>query len=286
MFETLAVQILNGVTYGALLFLFASGFTFIFGLMRVVNMAHGAFYLLGAYVGLTVYGLTKNWILAIAGALVVIGLLAGLIQVTMLRRIQGEDMREALLTLGLGMIITDLVLAIWGGMPQFIPAPSAIAQPLVFGEITYPSFRLFVLGIAIVEGLGFWFLLNKTQIGRIIRAGVDDRNMVSALGININRVFTLVFILGGLLVGFSGAIGGSYFAFSQGTEFTVLTYALVVVIMGGMGSVAGSALGALIVGLLDSFGKTYALPFTMLIIFGSLMLVLAFRPQGLLGRER
>lgn len=277
---------LNGITYAGLLFMVASGFTLVFGLMRVVNLAHGIFYLLAAYMGLMIYRLTGNWWLCLVGSSVIVTIFAFVVHATLLRRVQGDDQRETLLTLGISFVIGDLLLANFGGMPQRLAAPALFSTPVSLGIITYPGFRLFVLGIAVTFGLFLWALLRFTQLGRIIRAGVDDRDMVSAVGINIDLAFVGVFMLAGLITGMSGVIGGSYLVFAPGEDIHVLTYSLIVVILGGLGSLGGVALGALAVGLIDSFSKTLAPTFTMFFLFGTLMLVLAFRPHGLLGKER
>jgi branched-chain amino acid transport system permease protein len=262
----------------------ASGFTLVFGLMRIVNLAHGTFYLLAAYVGLSIFRMTGNWWLTILGSALAVGVIACAIHFFLLKRVQGDDLRETLLTLGISFMIGDLLLAYYGGMPMVISAPAFIARPVDLGFIVFPGIRLFVLGVAVLQGLFLWALLKFTRFGCIIRAGVDDRHMVSALGININRIFTAVFLLAGFITGISGVIGGSYIVFRPGEDMFVLTYALVVVIIGGMGSLPGTAVGALTVGLIDSFSKVLAPQFTMILLFGTLMLVLAFRPYGLFGR--
>lgn len=277
---------LNGITYAGLLFMAASGFTLVFGLMRVVNMAHGIYYLMAAYFGLSIYRMTGNWWLClIIGSLIVV-FFAFLMQFTLLRKVQGDDLRETLLTLGIGFTVGDLLLAFYGGMPHRLIAPALFSTPVSLGFLIYPGFRLFVLGVSVFIGLFLWALLRFTQLGRIIRAGVDDRDMTSALGINIDLAFTGVFMLAGLFTGLSGVIGGSYIAFAPGEDIHVLIYSLIVVILGGLGSLGGAALGALMVGLIDSFSKTLSPTFTMFFLFGTLMLVLAFRPYGLLGKER
>ena len=278
------LQLLNGLTYAGLLFVIASGFTLIFGLMRVVNMSHGAFYLLGAYVGYSVQQQTGNWVVAVIAGTLSVGIAALVLQ-WLVQRVEG-DLPQTLLTLGGALMIGDLCLWVWGGLPMTLKAPKQLKTLVDFGIIQYPGFRLFVLFVAVVVGAGLWYMLHRTQLGRIIRAGVDNRAMVSALGINIDRLFVLVFVLGGLLIGFSGTIGGSYLAFGSGTDFDILTYALVVVIMGGMGSLGGSAIGALIVGLVDSFGRTYMAGVSIFLLSGTLLVVLAFRPQGLFGRAQ
>ncbi len=288
--------LMNGVTYGALLFLVASGFTLIFGLLRVVNMSHGAFYLLGAYVGYTVAAWLSGWLgvlgpdaaravgwpLAVLGAAAAVGILAFLLEM-LLKRVPGET-PQTLLTLALAIMAGDVCLWIWGGLPLTLRPPTVLRQPVLLFGMPYPGFRLFVLAVAILVGVGLYVLLFRTQLGRIIRAGVDNRRMVSALGINIDRLFTSVFVLGGALTGLSGAIGGSYLAFQPGTDFDILTLALFVVVIGGMGSLTGSAMGALIVGLVDSFGRTYLSELSVFLLGGTVMVILAFRPRGLFGR--
>ena len=276
------LQVANGLTFGALLFVLASGFTLIFGLMRIVNMAHGAYYILGAYIAYSVTNIEKSWLLGLAAATVGIGALA-LVSYWIVKPVKGE-MPQTLLTLGIGLVVGDLSLAFWGGNPKSITAPSAISHPVVIGDFVYPGYRSFVLLVAVVIGIALWWLLQRTQLGRVIRAGVDDRETVDALGINIERTFTQTFVLGGLITGFAGALGGSFMGFGPGTDLNILTYSLVVVIIGGLGSVAGTAIGAVIVGLVDSFGRSYFSELSIFLLSGTLILVLAFRPQGLLGK--
>lgn len=276
---------LNGLTYAGLLFLCASGLTLIFGMMQVVNMSHGILYLTGAYTAWYLRNLTDSWWIGILGGSIVIALLALLIKTTLLDRVLGNPENETLLTLGLNFILSDLLLIVFGGSPQSIQAPQAISSPVNFGVVRFPGIRLFILLAAALIGLTLWLLIQKTRVGQIIRAGVDDRGMVDALGIPVGKVFTLVFVLGGFLVGLSGGLGGSYLSFSSGSDASILTYSLVVVIVGGMGSLGGAAIGALLVGLADSYCKVFAPNWTSIVIFGSLMLILAFRRNGLLGKE-
>ena len=261
----------------------SSGFTLLFGVMKVVNMAHGMFYIVGAYIGLTVQKQTGNWLLAIVVASIAVGIIAFLVE--KLVHFVKSDLTQALLTLGIAVAIRDLCLIIWGGLPQIIKEPSSTQLPIEISGFKYPGYRLFVLVLSIFIGIVMWFLLKRTQYGRIIRAGTDNRKMVAALGVNIDRTYTTVFIISGLLTGLSGAVGGTYIGFGPGTDFTILTYALVVVIMGGLGSIPGAALGAIIVGLVDSFGRTYIPQLTNFLMMGSLVIVLLFRPTGLLGRK-
>jgi branched-chain amino acid transport system permease protein len=282
--DQILIQLLNGLTYGGLLFVIASGFTLIFGLMRVVNMSHGALYLFGAYIGYAFQKQTGNWLFAIIAGTIAVGIMSFLLY-WLVQLVKG-DLPQTLLTLGIALLISDLCLWIWGGLPITLNAPPQLKTLLNLGIIQFPGFRLFVLLVAILVGLFLWIILYRTQFGRIIRAGVDNREMVSALGINIDLIFMLVFILGGILIGLSGTIGGSYLAFGPGTDFNILTYALVVVVIGGMGSLSGSAVSAILIGLIDSFGRTYIASASIFLLSGTLIIILAFRPQGLFGRPQ
>jgi branched-chain amino acid transport system permease protein len=277
---------LNGLTLGALYFLVASGFTLIFGLMRVTNMAHGAFYLLGGYIGFEVSDRSGNWLLGVVAGTLAIAVLGVGVQQVLLRRIQGQDLREALITIGLAIVIADQCLAYWGGSPRDITVPGGLsgAQDLQVADVMYPTYRLFVLGLAIALGVGLWVLLRRTRLGMTIRAGVDDRRMVAALGVNVQVVFATVFALGAALVGFSGVAGGSYLSLAPGEDGRYLLFSLIVVIVGGLGSVPGAAIGAALVGLVDQFAAVYVPTYSVLLTFGLMVLVLAVRPQGLLGR--
>ncbi len=274
--------VVNGLTFAGLLFVIASGFSLMFGLMRVVNLAHGAFYILGAYLAWTVQSQGGNWVFGLFVAAVGVGILA-LLTYFLVQRVHG-DLPQTLLTLGLGIGVADLCLWIWGGLPKTLTAPDILRTRVTIGAFTYPGYRYFVLITAVVVGFGLWYMLQRTRLGKIIRAGVDNREMISALGINIDRIFIKVFLLGGLITGFAGAIGGSYLAFGPGMDFEILTFALVVVIIGGMGSIAGSAVGAIVVGLVDSFGRTYASEFSIFLLSFTVILVIMLRPQGLFGR--
>lgn len=282
---------LNGLTQAALYFIVASGFTLIFGLMRTVNMAHGSLYLFGAYVGYsigTMAGKTaEGWLLAIVGAFVGMALVGFLMQRLLLGWMAGQDLRQALVTIGLSIIVADLLLMQYGGaIYQFSP-PTAIFGstdiPFVVGG-KYSTYRLFLVLAAIVIGAALWLLLNRTKLGMIIRAGIDDRHMLSALGINVPRVFLLVFALGAGLAGLAGVMGGSALSISPGEDARYLLSSLVVVIVGGMGSLAGAAIGAVIVALAEQFGLFYWPYYAPLVTFAIMAGVLALRPHGLRGR--
>jgi branched-chain amino acid transport system permease protein len=278
------LQLLNGITFGALLFLVSSGFTLIFGLMRIVNLAQGSLYLLGGYIGLSTIRATGSfWLALLAGATAVaaIGLL---IERGLLGAVRGKPMSEILLTVGLSFIVADLALATWGGDPITLEAPAGLdGSTEVFG-ITYPVFRLAVLVLGIAVAIGLWYLLERTRLGAMVRAGVDDREMAAALGIDVRLVFTGVFVLGALLAGLAGVVGGAYLSLFPGADAEILTYALVVVVLGGLGSLRGAVVGALLVGLIYTFGQSLVPDLAYFVLFAPMALILIVRPQGLFGR--
>jgi branched-chain amino acid transport system permease protein len=278
------LQLLNGITFGALLFLVSSGFTLIFGLMRIVNLAQGSLYLIGGYLGLSIIRETGSYWLALIGAAVAIGALGLVMERGLLRIVRGKPMSEILLTVGLSFIAADLALAIWGGDPQQLEVPAAIDDRTTIFGITYPVFRIVVLALGAIVAIGLWFLLERTRIGAVIRAGVDDREMVAALGVDIKKVFTGVFALGALLAGLAGVVGGAYLSLYPGADTEILTYSLVVVVIGGLGSLRGAILGSLLVGLIYDFGQSLVPDLAYFVVFAPMALVLIVRPQGLFGR--
>jgi branched-chain amino acid transport system permease protein len=310
-----AVVTLNGLTLAALFFVVASGFTLIFGLMRVVNMAHGSLYLLGGYLALemqdrwfkeetsglnlslsgsdeTTYSLLA-WVVPLLLATAIIGVVGVLIQQLFLRWNQGQDLRQALITIALSVIFADQMLAAFGGLSKDIKTPTDWPNSINLpGDIRFGFFRgVVVLGAALLIGAGLYLLIRKTRFGKIVRAGVDDREMVAALGINVQLVFAGAFLVGALLAGFGGVLGGTMIALSPGEDTSFLLSSLIVVIIGGMGSLGGAAIGALALGLVDAyadvylvFGGTDLTNYSILLTFALLVGVLAVRPLGLFGR--
>lgn len=282
---------LNGLTQAALYFIVASGFTLIFGLMRTVNMAHGSLYLFGAYFGYSIgevigAGLA-GWVSAIVGAVLGMALVGFLMQRFLLGWMPGQDLRQALITIGLSIIVADLLLMQYGGIIYQFSPPDVIsgsmAIPFAVGG-KYSTFRLFLIVAAVAIGLLLWLLLNRTKLGMIIRAGIDDRDMLSALGVDVPRIFLLVFALGAGLAGFAGVMGGTALSISPGEDARYLLSSLVVVIVGGMGSLGGAAIGAVLIGLAEQYGLFYWSYYAPLVTFGIMAGVLAIRPHGLLGR--
>jgi branched-chain amino acid transport system permease protein len=309
-FTTFLQVTLNGITQAALYFVVAAGFTLIFGLMRVVNMAHGSLYLFGGYLayvaqthwfagsgsqfqlGGSTTTSVAGWFVPLAFATVVIGLVGLGIQQLLLRWNQGQDLRQALITIAVSVIFADQLIAHYGGVTQSIQAPTSWPTTITIGTFHYPFFRLVVvLGAAVVIGVLLYLLIRRTRFGMIVRAGVDDRPMLSALGVNVQLVFAASFFLGAMLAGFAGVLGGTMISVGPGLDTQFLLEALIVVIIGGMGSLPGAAIGALLLGLVQAyasiylhFGSTDLSPYGVLAQFILVIAVLAVRPLGLFGR--
>jgi branched-chain amino acid transport system permease protein len=277
---------MNGLTVAALYFLVASGFTLVFGLMRNVNLAHGSLYLLGAYVGWIAAEASKSWLIGVAAGFLTAAIIGLLMQVLIFRFMQGQDLRQTLVTIALSVIFADLALWKFGGEVYQFDPPKLImgATPLPIVD-AFPTYRLFILAIAILMGLGLWAFLNKTRVGIMIRAGVDDRAMLAASGVNVQLIFAVTFAIGAGMAGFGGVVGGSALSISPGEDTRYLLASLMVVIVGGMGSVPGAAVGALLIGLAEQFGVAYAPTYGVVFTFVIMAAVLAFRPQGILGKK-
>jgi branched-chain amino acid transport system permease protein len=286
--------LLNGITLGGLYFLVASGFTLIFGLMRNVNLAHGSLYLFGGYFGFEVAQWTGSWIFALVATFIVVALIGIVLQYTIFRWMEGQDLRQTLVTIALSLILADLMLWRWGGDYYQVPMPAALGGPVEVPLVTamrssgelvylsYPLVRLVILAGAIVIGILMWLALNRTKIGLLIRAGVDDRDMLSATGVRVQLIFLTVFAFGAGLAGFTGVVGGTFQSLQQGEDIKILLASLVVVIVGGMGSIPGAAVGAVLIGLADQFGTVYMPTYAVVLTFVIMVVVLALRPQGLL----
>ncbi len=277
---------LNGLTLAALYFLVAVGFTLIFGLMRVVNLAHGSLYLFGGYVGWAAAERSGNWILGAVTAAAVAAVTGLALQQALLRPIQGQDLREALVTIGVSIVAADLMLAQWGGFTYGFSPPRSISggARLPVLDIGYPKYRLFLLAFAVFVGLALWLLLTRTRLGITIRAAIDDRDMVSAVGINVQRLFALMFAFGAGLAGLAGVIGGSAFSIASGEDARYLLASLIVVIIGGMGSLPGTAVASLLVALVEQYSLALFPTYAAIVSFLLMVVVLALRPQGLFGR--
>jgi branched-chain amino acid transport system permease protein len=276
---------LNGLTLAGLYFLVASGFTLVFGLMRNVNLAHGSLYLLGAYIGYEIGDRTGSWLLAVVAGFLSAAVFGILLQVLVFRRMEGQELRQTMVTIGISIVMADLMLAIWTGETYQFEPPDWLygGTPLPFVKV-YPTIRIMVLVVSVVVGIALWLFLTRTRIGMMIRAGVDDRGMLSASGVNVQRVFATTFAVGGGLAGFAGVVGGSALSIAPGEDTRYLLASLIVVIVGGMGSVPGAAIGALLIGLAEQFGLAYSPTYGVVYTFLIMVAVLAVRPQGIMGR--
>jgi branched-chain amino acid transport system permease protein len=277
-------QTFNGVSYGALLFLLASGLSLIFGVMRIVNLAHGSYFMLGGYVGLTVALRTGSFVGALLAGAVALGLVGLAMERLFLRRLRGETLGQVLLTIGFALIFQDVALLVWGGDPYSLPVPAGLSGALRVGPALFPTYRVFIVLVAVVVGLALWLLLDRTRVGAMIRAAVDDAEMAEGVGIDVPRVSQSVFALGAALAALGGVIGGGFLGVYPGADFEVLPYAFVVVIVGGLGSLPGAAAGSLLVGLLDNFGKALFPELSYFTLFAPMAVILAIRPTGLFGR--
>ena len=276
-------QLFNAVTFAALLFLVASGFTLIFGLMRIVNLAHGAMYLIGGYAAYAAAVASQSFAVGLLAAAAAIAVL-GLAEQWLLRFVKGAELRQVLLTLGVALMLDDAALVIFGGDTFSVPTPQWLQGPLRFFGMAYPRYRLFVLLVGILVLVLLWALMNHTRLGALIRAGVDDSETVEALGVNIRVLFVITFMLGMVLAGIAGALGGAFLSIYPTADSEILVFSLAVVVIGGRGSLAGAALGSLAVALLSTFGQVWFPELAYFVIFGPMALLLAFRPHGLFGR--
>jgi branched-chain amino acid transport system permease protein len=279
------VQALNSLALGGLLFLLAAGFSLIFGLLRIANLMHGALFMLGAYLGVVVLKYVPDLWLATLVVALLTGALGGLIERLVLRRLAGNPLGQVLVTLGLAFIIADLCLVVWGGDPIPVSAPLSLRQPLVVGGVAFPAYRLAVVGLACAVAAALYLLLERTRLGAMIRAGVDDMAMARAVGIPVSRIFTLVFCLGAALAGAGGIIGAPILSAYPGLDSDMLPLALIVVILGGVGSLAGAFAGSFIIGFIYTFGTALLPDLAYVILFLPMIFVIAFRPRGLFGRQ-
>jgi branched-chain amino acid transport system permease protein len=279
------IQGLNGLAFGSLLFILASGFSLIFGLMRIVNLSHGAYFMLGAYVGLSAIEAGVNFWIAIligGGAICILG---AVIERFILRRLNGQPLAQVLVTLGIAFIIADTCVWIWTGDPRPVPMPRELAGAFRVSNLAFPIYRLFVIGVAFALAAALWFLLERSRLGAMIRAGVDDLPMARAMGIRTSLLFSAVFCLGSALAGAGGVLAGPILSVYPGLDSDMLPLALVVVILGGVGSLLGAFVGSLIIGFIYSYGQALFPDLAYVILFLPMVLVLTLRPTGLFGRQ-
>lgn len=279
------VQLLNGLSFSMILFLMAAGLSLIFGLMNIVNMTHGALYLLGTYIAVSINKSIGFFPLSVISGSIAIGIMGILFQHLLLKRFQDDHRSQLLLTIGLVFILGDLALYIWGGVPLLLPKPWPFEESMRIGSMAFPSYRLVIIVISVLMAIALWLFIDKTKAGALIRAGVDDAEMARGLGINIPLLFTAVFGLGAAISAFGGTIAGPIIGAYPGLEWEILLLALCVILIGGLGSLKGAFVGSLLVGLADNFGKALIPELGLFIIFGSVAIVLAFKPTGLFGKN-
>jgi branched-chain amino acid transport system permease protein len=282
--DTLPLTLLDALSLAMLLFLLSAGLSITFGLMRVLNMAHASFYLLGGYIGLAVWSRTANFGLALLAAALSMALGGGLLYGVFLARFSKEDeMPQVLLTFGMLLIAAEAAMIVWGGNVMRLPPPALLQGPAELGPITYPRYRLFVIAAGLAMALALSLLIGRTRLGAMVRAGVDDTETAQTIGLNMPRLFLLVFGLGSLVAGLAGALGAPYLGVYPGLDFDVLLLAFAVIIVGGAGSVEGAFVASLLVALADTLTKTYVPALSYFSIYVPMALILAFRPRGLLG---
>ncbi|HSY57485.1 MAG TPA: branched-chain amino acid ABC transporter permease [Bradyrhizobium sp.] len=280
------IQGLNSLSLGGLLFLLSSGFSLIFGLMRLANLTHGAFFMLGTYFGavaLRSYSGLNIWVTAL-GAGIAVAAIGGLFERLVLTRLKTNPLGQVLVTLGMSFIISDACLVLWGGDSIPVPTPQNLQAPTRLFGFVFPTYRLVLVGCAIVAAVALYILMDRTRLGAMIRAGVDDSQMARAVGIPVSRLFTIVFCLGAGIAGAGGVLGGPILSAYPGLDADMLPLALIVVILGGIGSLFGAFVGSFIIGFVYTFGTALFPELAYIILFLPMIFVIAFRPQGLFGR--
>jgi branched-chain amino acid transport system permease protein len=278
----------NSITFGGLLFLLSAGFSLVFGLMRIPNLTHGSLFMLGAYFGATfvggLLGIVFNFWVAALMAAVLVAVFGAVLERLLLRQLPGNPMAQVLVTLGVSFMIADFCLMVWGGDPLSVPTPDSLVGFIRTGPLVFPIYRLAIIVIAVIVAAALWLLLERTRLGAMIRAGVDDPDMARVVGIRVSQLFTIVFALGAGLAAFAGIIGGPILSVYPGLDQDMLPLALVVVILGGSGSLLGSFVGSIIIGVIYNFGQALLPELAYFVLFLPMLLVLILRPQGLFGR--
>ena len=281
------MQFLNGLVFSMLLFVMAAGLSLIFGQMNVINLAHGSFYMLGGYVGLSIVREFESFWLALVVAPMIVGTLGIIIEYAFLRRLYGahRHLDQVLFTFGLALIAANLIRWHWGPYVVAVAAPSQLQGQVSFFGIQFPLYRLSIIAFGLTIAVLLWTFLERTRIGAIIRAGVSDARMVSGLGINIHLVFAGVFTLGSALAALAGVIGAPVHSLYPGLDFEILILTLGVVVVGGLGTIKGAFFGSLLIGMADTFGKALLPEFALFLIFAVMAVILMLRPSGLLGLQ-
>jgi branched-chain amino acid transport system permease protein len=281
----LVTQTLNGLFSAALLFLIAGGLTLVFGVMRIVNIAHGSFYMLGVYVAFSVVTRTHSLFVGAIAAMLVVGGVGFAMQRFFLRRFASQPLPEMMMTMGFALLLRDGTFLIWGGDPFNLPYPPFLQGSVEFHDVVFPSYRLFVIVVAAAVAALLGILNEKTLIGAKLRAAVDDPEMAAGTGIPVALLCGLVFAFGAALAAFGGVMGGPIIGGYPGMDFDLLPLAFVVVIVGGMGSLRGAVVGSIVVGMIDNFGKALVPELSYFTLFAPMVIMLAIKPTGLYGRN-
>ena len=276
---------IQGLSFGLVLFLLAAGLSLTMGLMRIVNMAHGALYMVGGYVGIETARYTHNYFLGLLAGAVCAGLIGLILQVGFLRRLYRQESSQVLLTIGFIYILTNIMQWLFGAYPLAGVTPSFLSGSVPFGSVKVPTYDFFIIGFGLVMAVLLWLFQERTKIGAMVRAGMDNREIAGALGINLKVVFTGIFVLGSLVAGLCGLVGAPLTGMNLGTGWQALLFSLIVVVIGGTGSIPGALLGGVIIGLLNSFGTGYFGGASYYVIYAALIAILLVRPSGLLGRK-
>lgn len=281
------IQLLNAIVTSMLLFTMAAGLSLIFGQMNVINLSHGAFYLLGGYIGLTMVRQLGAFWPAVIIAPLVVGLLGLVVERFLLRRFYGSHrhLEQVLLTFGAALVLSDLIQWNWGAFVESVPPPALLRGQVPFMGLQFPIYRLAVIAFGLLLALGLWLFMGRTRLGAIVRAGVTNPEMVSGLGINVDAVFAGVFGVGTGLAALAGVLGAPITTLYPGLDFEILILTVAVVVIGGLGSLKGAFLGALLIGLADTFGKAQIPHLSLFLIFAVMAVVLLLRPSGLFGVE-
>jgi len=279
-----SIQILNGLSLGMILFLLSAGLSVIFGVMRIINLAHGSFYLVGGYIALTIILATDSFWLGLLVAPVLVGLAGAVVHRLLLQRVQNNELAQVLLTFGVLLMISDLTVWIWGGLPRTLPRPEMFEGAVHIAGLVFPTYRVALTAAGVLAAILIWLVLERTLIGAIVRAGVDDEEMARGIGVRIGTVFTAVFAAGAALAAAAGVLGGALLGVYPGADFDVVLLAFAVVVIGGLGSLRGAFIGSLLIGLIDTFGKALLPQYAMFTTFVPMALMLAWRPTGLFGR--
>jgi branched-chain amino acid transport system permease protein len=282
--QQLSLQVLNSLAFGGLLFLLSAGFSLIFGLMRIPNLAHGAMFMLGAYVALGAVRQFGNFWVAVAAAGLAVGVVGIVVERWVLRRLAGNENAQVLATLGIAFLIADVVLWIWGGDPQQVRAPELLRSSANIAGVIFPLYRVAVIVLASTAGVLLWLFIEKTRLGAMLRASVDDPQMARGIGIPVSALFTLSFGLGALLAGVGGGLAAPVLSAYPGLDNDMLPLALVVVVLGGVGSLIGALSGSVLIGFLYVVGQEMVPSLSYVIVFIPMVIVLALRPTGMFGR--